>query len=157
MSRIEYSISEVAKKMNVAVSTVRYYNNIGLLQNVKKNKSGNRVFTEEDIETIRVIQYLKKSGMQLTEIKEFMNWCREGDSSIEKRLMLFKKQKENVLSEIERLQETLNLIKYKEWYYTRASKDGTEQYVKNIPLEEMPKEIQEEFKKCHCSKNIGRR
>lgn len=147
---MEYSISEVAEKMNVTIPTLRYYDNMGLLQNLKKNKSGNRVFTEEDIETIRVIQYLKKSGMQLTEIKEFMNWCQEGDSSIEKRLNLFKKQKENVLSEIERLQETLNLIKYKEWYYTKALNDRTEQYVKNMPLEEMPKEIQEEFKKCHC-------
>lgn len=147
---MEYSISEVAEKMNVTIPTLRYYDKLGLLQNLKKNKSGNRVFTEEDIETIRVIQYLKKSGMQLTEIKVFMDWCQEGDSSLEKRLNLFKKQKEKVLSEIARLQETLNLIKYKEWYYTKALKDGTEQYVKNMPLEEMPKEVQEEFKKCHC-------
>lgn len=49
-----------------------------------------------------------------------------------------------------RLQETLNLITYKEWYYTKALNDGTERIVKNMPLEEMPKEIQEEFKKCHC-------
>ncbi len=76
MSILEYSISEVAKKMKVTIPTLRYYDNIGLLQNLKKNQAGNRVFTEEDIETIRVIQYLKKSGLQLIEIKEFMNWCR---------------------------------------------------------------------------------
>ena len=147
---MEYSISEVAKKMNVPISTLRYYDNMGLLQKLKKNKAGNRVFTEEDIEMIRVIQYLKKSGMQLIEIKEFMNWCQEGDSTIEKRLNLFKKQKENVLLEIARLQETLNLIEYKEWYYTQAFNEGTEKHVKNITLEKMPKEVQEEFKKCHC-------
>lgn len=147
---MEYSISEVAEKMKVTIPTLRYYDNIGLLQNLKKNVAGNRVFSEEDIETVRVIQYLKKSGMQLTEIKEFMNWCHQGDITIEKRLNLFKKQKENVLEEIARLQETLNLIEYKEWYYSKALKDGTEQYVKNMPLEEMPPEIQEEFKKCHC-------
>lgn len=147
---MEYSISEVAEKMKVTISTLRYYDNIGLLQNLKKNKAGNRVFSEEDIETIRVIQYLKKSGMQLIEIKEFMNWCKEGDSTLDKRLNLFTKQKEIVVSEIARLQETLNLIKYKEWYYTQAVKDGTEQNIKNMPLEKMPKEVQEEFKKCHC-------
>lgn len=147
---MEYSISEVAEKMNITISTLRYYDNIGLLKTLKKNNSGNRVFTEENIEAIRVIQYLKKSGMQLTEIREFMEWCQKGDSTIEKRLNLFKKQKENVLSEISRLQETLNLIKFKEWYYTKALNDGTEKYVKNMPLEEMPKEVQEEFKKCHC-------
>ena len=147
---MEYFISEVKKKMNITISTLRYYDNIGLLKTLKKNNSGNRVFTEENIEAIRVIQYLKKSGMQLTEIREFMEWCQKGDSTIEKRLNLFKKQKENVLSEISRLQETLNLIKFKEWYYTKALNDGTEKYVKNMPLEEMPKEVQEEFKKCHC-------
>ena len=147
---MEYSISEVAEKMNLTIPTLRYYDNIGLLQKLKKDKSGNRIFTEEDIETVRVIQYLKKSGMQLNEIREFMDWCQQGDSTIEKRLNLFKKQKENVLSEIARLQETLNLIQYKEWYYTKALNDGTEKYVKNMSLEEMPKEIQEEFKKCHC-------
>lgn len=130
VSILEYSISEVAEKMNVTIPTLRYYDKMGLLQNLKKNKSG--------------------TGMQLTEIKEFMNWCQQGDSTIERRLNLFKKQKENVLSEIARLQETLNLIEYKEWYYTKALNDGTEQYVKNMPLEEMPKEVQEEFKKCHC-------
>ena len=147
---MEYFISEVAEKMNITISTLRYYDNTGLLKTLKKNNSGNRVFTEENIEAIRVIQYLKKSGMQLTEIREFMEWCQKGDSTIEKRLNLFKKQKENVLSEISRLQETLNLIKFKEWYYTKALNDGTEKYVKNMPLEEMPKEVQEEFKKCHC-------
>ena len=147
---MECSISELAKKMNVTIPTVRYYDNIGLFKKLKKNKSGNRIFTEEDIETLRVIQYLKKSGMQLTEIREFMEWCQEGDSTIEKRLNLFKRQKENVLSEMAKLQETLNLIQYKEWYYSKALNDGTEKYVKNMPLEEMPKEVQEEFKKCHC-------
>ncbi len=147
---MEYSISEVAEKMNITIPTLRYYDNIGLFQKLKKNKAGNRVFTKEDIETIRVIKYLKKSGMQLNEIKEFMDWCQKGDSTIEKRLNLFKKQKEQVLFEMAKLQETLNLIQYKEWYYTKALNDGTEQYVKNMPLEEMPKEIQEEYKKCHC-------
>ena len=147
---MECSITEVAKKMNVTIPTLRYYDNIGLFKKLKKNKSGNRIFTEEDIETLRVIQYLKKSGMQLTEIREFMEWCQEGDSTIEKRLNLFKRQKENVLSVMAKLQETLNLIQYKEWYYSKALNDGTEKYVKNMPLEEMPKEVQEEFKKCHC-------
>lgn len=147
---MEYSISEVAKMMNVTIPTLRYYDNIGLLKKLKKNNSGNRVFTEDDVETIRVIQYLKRSGMQLTEIREFMEWCQKGDSTLEKRLNLFKKQKQNVLSEMARLQETLNLINFKEWYYTKALNDGTEKYVKNMPLEEMPKKVQEEFKKCHC-------
>lgn len=136
--------------MKINVSTLRYYDNIGLFQKLKKDNAGNRVFTEEDIEVLRIIQYLKKSGMQLTEIKEFMNWCKQGDSTLEKRLNLFKKQKEKVLQQISELQETLNLIEFKEWYYTKAVEEGTEKNVKNMPLDKMPKDIQEEFRNCHC-------
>lgn len=67
-----YSISEVAKKMEITIPTLRYYDNLGLFPNLKKNKSGNRVFFDEDIEVVRIIKYLKKSGIQLTEIKEFI-------------------------------------------------------------------------------------
>ena len=52
---MEFSISEVAEKMNVTVPTLRYYDNIGLFKNLKKNKAGNRVFTEE-VEALKVIQ-----------------------------------------------------------------------------------------------------
>lgn len=147
---MEFSISEVARKMNLTISTLRYYDSLGLLPNLKKNNAGNRIFTDEDIEVIRIIQYLKKSGMQLNEIKEFMEWCKMGDSTLKKRLNLFKKQKEKVVNQIKELQTTLSLIEFKEWYYTKAMEDGTEKNVKNMPLNKMPKDIQEEFKNCHC-------
>lgn len=145
-----YSISDVAKKMKITIPTLRYYDNLGLFPNLKKNKSGNRVFSEEDIEVVRIIKYLKKSGMQLTEIKEFMEWCKKGDSTLDKRLNLFKSQKEKVLKQMNELQETLDLIEFKEWYYLKAIKDGTESIVKNTPLNQIPKELQEKFKNCHC-------
>lgn len=145
-----YSISEVAKKMKTTIPTLRYYDNLGLFPNLKKNKSGNRVFSEEDIEVVRIIKYLKKSGMQLTEIKEFMEWCKRGDSTLDKRLNLFKSQKQKVLKQMSELQETLDLIEFKEWYYSKAIIDGTESIVKNTPLNQIPKELQEKFKNCHC-------
>ena len=52
VSILEYSISEVSEKMNVTIPTLRYYDNIGLLQKLKKNKSGNRVFTEEYVKNM---------------------------------------------------------------------------------------------------------
>lgn len=136
--------------MQLNVSTLRYYDNIGLFKKLKKDDAGNRTFSEEDIEVLRIIQYLKRAGMQLIEIKQFMTWCKQGDSTLEKRLNLFKKQKEKVEQQIKELQKTLSLIEFKEWYYSNAVKDGTEKNVKNMPLEKMPKEIQKEFKNCHC-------
>ena len=145
-----YSISEVAKKMEITIPTLRYYDSLGLFPNLQKNKSGNRVFSEEDIEVIRIIKCLKKSGMQLTEIKEFIGWCKEGDSTLDKRLNLFKSQKEKVMKKMNELQKTLDLIEFKEWYYSKAIKDGTESIVKNTPLNQMPEELQNKYKNSHC-------
>lgn len=127
---LEYSISEIAKKMKINVSTLRYYDNIGLFHKLKKDKVGNRIFTEEDIEVLRIIQYLKKSGMQLVEIKEFMNWCKQSDSTLVNRLDLFKKQKEKVLQQINELQKTLSLIEFKEWYYAKLLKKKQKKILK---------------------------
>ena len=103
-------------------------------------------FTQK-LPTANSVTYVGKG--KLEEIKEYINWCKEGDSTILKRLELFKKQKENVLKQMKQLEETLNLINFKEWYYTQALNDGTEINVKNIDLDKMPKNVQEEFKKCH--------
>ena len=85
-------ISEISKITNLPISTLRYYDKHGLLRNLKRNKSGTRVFDEKDLETLRIINCLKTSGMKINEIKKFMDWCSIGDSTIEKRLNMFYEQ-----------------------------------------------------------------
>ena len=80
--------------------------------------------------------------MKIKDIKKFMEWYQEGDSSIDKRLKLFQEQEQILKKEIQKLQKSLSLIQYKEWYYTKAKKDKTENLVKNLPKEKLPKEIQ---------------
>lgn len=146
---MEYSISQVAREFGLQVSTLRYYDNIGLFTNLKKDSAGNRVFTEQDKDVIQFVLYLKKSGMQLTQIKEYIEWMHEGDSTIEKRLNMFKEQKKKVLKDMEKLKETLSLLEFKEWYYTKALEDGTEENVKKLTLEDMPEKVKKEYLKCH--------
>ena len=73
----------------------------------------------------------------------------EGDSTIEKRLNMFKEQKKKVLKDMEKLKETLSLLEFKEWYYTKALEDGTESKVKKLTLEDMPEKVKKEYLKCH--------
>lgn len=146
---MEYSISQVAREFGLQVSTLRYYDNIGFFTNLKKDSAGNRVFTEQDKDVIQFVLYLKKSGMQLTQIKEYIEWMHEGDSTIEKRLNMFKEQKKKVLKDMEKLKETLSLLEFKEWYYTKALEDGTEENVKKLTLEDMPEKVKKEYLKCH--------
>lgn len=143
---MELSISEVSKLTGLSISKLRYYDEHGLIPNIKRTESGLRKFNAENIEPLNVIECLKNSGMQLKEIKEFMNWCKQGDKTIDKRLNMFNEQK-NVLEQIERLNKSLDFIHFKQWYYSTAQKHNSIDFVKNMNFEDMPSEIQNLYKK----------
>lgn len=144
-----YSIGEVAKMFNISISTLRFYDKEGLFLNLEKTSSGVRKFNDKNIESLRVIECLKKSGLQIKDIKNFMYLCSLGDETIKERLDLFLKQKENVENKIKELENSLNMINFKCWYYSEAMKDKTEKRVKNITLNDMPKEIKNYYENAH--------
>ena len=83
------------------------------------------------------------------DIKNFMYLCSLGDETIKERLELFLKQKENVENKIKELENSLNMINFKCWYYSEAMKDKTEKRVKKITLNDMPEEIKNYYEKAH--------
>ena len=144
-----YNIGEVAKMLNISISTLRYYDKEGLLLDLERDKSGIRKFSDKNIQALKVIECLKKSGLQIKEIKEFMYWCSLGDQTIINRKNMFFKQRENVIKQIKELESTLNMINYKCWYYSKALEDGTEKRVKNITLNDIPDEIKKYYIEAH--------
>lgn len=143
-----YSIGQVSEIFQLPISTIRYYDKEGLLPNLKRANSGVRQFDEDAIEAIRVIECLKKAGTPIKDIKKFMVWCEQGPSTYEKRLKLFEDQKKNVEKEIKELEDTLNMISFKCWYYQEAVKQGNEQFTEGIP-EKLPDNIKENYFKAH--------
>ena len=144
-----HNIGEVSKMLNISISTLRYYDKEGLLLELERDKSGIRKFSEKNIQALKVIECLKKSGLQIKEIKEFMYWCSLGDQTILNRKNMFFKQRENVIKQIKELESTLNMLNYKCWYYTKALEDGTEKRVKNITLNDIPDEIKKYYIEAH--------
>lgn len=144
-----YSIGEISEMFHLPIPTLRFYDKEGLLLDLERDSSGIRKFNDKTIEALRVIECLKKSGMQIKEIKEFMHWCSLGDKTIAKRKTMFLNQKENIEQEIKELEKALNMIKYKCWYYDEALKDGTEKRVKNITPNQIPSEIKTYYDKAH--------
>ncbi len=120
-----YTVGEIAKKLNVAPSTLRYYDKAGLLPFEERYDSGRRMFKDSDMEGLRVIECLKRTGMPIKDIKVFMALCQLGDATISERLALIDKQREIVLEQQKQLQETLDTLNYKHWYYETAAKAGT--------------------------------
>ena len=69
-----YSIGQVAEMFGLPISTLRYYDKQGLFPNMERS-SGIRRFSEKEIEALRIIECLKKTGMEIKDIKQFMEWC----------------------------------------------------------------------------------
>lgn len=121
-----YSIGEVAKQTGIAISTLRYYDREGMFPEMTRSQGGIRAFSEKELATLKVIECLKTSGLSIKEIKEFLRWCQEGDTSLQDRRDLFYNRLEAVEQQIAELQKTLQLLKYKCWYYDTALAKGTE-------------------------------
>lgn len=143
-----YTIGQVSEFFHLPISTLRYYDKEGLFPGMER-ASGIRRFGEKELEALRVIECLKKSGMEIKDIKQFMEWCTKGSSTYPKRQELFLKQKEAVENEISRMEKVLAMIRYKCWYYEQAIKDGGEERLAAMIPEHLPDEIKGIYQHAH--------
>ena len=135
-----YTIGQVSEMFGLPVSTLRYYDKEGLFPSMQR-QSGIRQFGEAEVEALRVIECLKASGLEIREIKRFMDWCMEGPSTYVKRKELFEARKAAVEAEMAQLQKTLDMVKFKCWYYETAIKDGSEDRLKEMIPDSLPSDI----------------
>ena len=144
-----YTIGQVAEMFGLPISTLRYYDKQGLFPNMER-VSGIRKFSEAEIEALRVIECLKKAGMEIKDIRQFMDWCAEGSSTYPQRKKLFEMQKAHMEEEIARMNRTLDMLKFKCWYYEQATKDGSEDRLKVLIPDRLPEEIRKAYENAHC-------
>ena len=148
-----YTIGDVSERTGLPAPTLRYYDKEGLLPFVNRGNGGIRKFQETDLEWLRLIECLKASGLQIKDIKRYIDLFIRGDSTIEERRQMFYTQRENVKREIELLQSTLDLLTYKCWYYDTATELGSTEAVKNLSEDQIPshiKKIKAKMKRFHC-------
>lgn len=136
-----YTVGEAAKILNISPSALRYYDKEGLLPFVGRSSGGIRMFKEEDFDWLFIIECLKKSGLAIKDIKKYIDMTVKGDETIDKRLEMFQKQREKVIKQMNELQETLDTLEYKCWYYETAKEKGSIEAVKNIPDTELPEKL----------------
>ena len=138
-----YTVGEMAKRLGVAPSTLRYYDQEGLLPFGERSSGGIRVFKDSDYAWLQIIECLKKTGMKLQDIKIFVEMAMQGDETIEARLELIVKQKETVKAQIAEMEETLKMLEFKEWYYATAKELGTTEVLESMSTEELPEQFRE--------------
>jgi DNA-binding transcriptional MerR regulator len=117
-----YTIKQVSEKVKLTVHTLRFYDKEGLLPFVQRNNSGIRIFTESDVEWLSLICCLKNTGMPLKQIKEYIQWCFDGETTLENRRKMLVEHRSIVIKQISELQHNLETINYKISHYTTIGK-----------------------------------
>lgn len=129
-----YTIGEAAKALNLTPYTLRYYDKEGLIPFVERTPSGIRLFKESDIDALKIIECLKSTGMPIKEIKSFIDWCSEGDATLQQRFDMFMERKATVEAQMEELRKTMEVIEHKCKYYKTALEAGTEDIHKKVKI-----------------------
>ncbi|MGG5373116.1 MerR family transcriptional regulator [Enterococcus sp. AZ196] len=116
---MSYKISDISKKTGLSAYTLRFYDQKGLLPFVARDEHGRRYFDEKDLEYLSIITCLKNTGMQLNDIKQFVEWSMAGDPTYENRLNFFTEHKKEVEKQLAQTQAYLDKIDRKIAKYSR--------------------------------------
>lgn len=106
-------IAEVSEQYAISLDTLRYYERIGLLQPVNRNKSGIRDYSEIDLKRIEFIKCMRSAGLPIEVLVEYVDLVQQGDKTIEARKEILKEQREQLLVRIKEIQKTLDVLDYK--------------------------------------------
>lgn len=113
------SIGEAAAELDIPDSTIRYYEKMGLLPLIERDKAGRRIFSEDQMALLGTVMCLKNTHMPISDIKQYVDWIVEGESTLERRLEMMNRHKQAVLDEIALMTESLKGIDYKIDRYAR--------------------------------------
>ena len=130
-----YSMKQACKLTGLNYETLKFYCNEGLVPNVKRDTRNYRVFDDHDIKWIESLTCLKNCGMTIQEMKEYLDLCLQGQSTIVKRKEILNKKREMLLESMEKLQNAVDYIDWKQSYYEDVL-NGKVEYHSNLIKEE---------------------
>jgi DNA-binding transcriptional MerR regulator len=113
---LKYSIGEFSKIVGVSEHTLRYYEKEGLIK-VNRDENNVRVYSDKDKLWVETLLHLKKSGMSLKDMKQFIMWGYMGDETMEERLALLKNHRKKVVEEFEKIRQSLEFLDTKINFY----------------------------------------
>jgi DNA-binding transcriptional MerR regulator len=106
-------ISEVSEQCGISSDTLRYYERIGLIPPVNRNKSGIRDYSELDVRRVEFIKCMRSAGLPIDALIEYYGLVQQGDQTIEARKEILTEHREQLVAKMEEMQKTLDLLDYK--------------------------------------------
>ena len=112
-----YTMKETCEQTGLTYETLKFYCNQGLVPNVKRDKNNHRIFNEKDISWIKSLNCLKNCGLTISEMKEYIELCRQGESTILERKEILHIKQKAIYEQMKLLQESIDYIDWKQSFY----------------------------------------
>lgn len=116
-----YAPQEAASRTGFSLDTLRYYERIGLLDDVERTSGGRRTYRDDHLEWLGILHCLRRTGMPVREMRRYAELAREGPQTEAERLEIFEEHRRSVLAVIDDLREAVGVVEGKIAYYRRES------------------------------------
>lgn len=126
-----FSMKQACEQTNLPYETLKFYCNQGLIPNVKRNSNNYRIFDENDIAWINNLNCLRNCGMSISEMKDYIKLCLEGESTIPKRKEILAIKRQSLLEQQKLIQESIDYIDWKQGFYDDVL-SGKIEYISNL-------------------------
>lgn len=126
-----YSMKQACEQVNLPYETLKFYCNEGLVPNVKRDRNNRRVFDDRDIAWISSLVCLKRCGMSIHEMKDYLALCLEGEASIPQRKEMLAAKRAALVSQLAEVQASIDYIDWKQSFYDDVVA-GRTPYVSNL-------------------------
>lgn len=126
-----YSMKQTCDKTGLTYDTLKFYCNEGLIPNVKRDKNNYRIFDDNDIAWINSLSCLKNCGMSITEMKEYLDLCLKGESTIPERKEILDAKLKELQNKIQEIQKSIDYINWKHKFYDDVL-SGKVKYYSNL-------------------------
>lgn len=113
-------IAEVSERFDISSDTLRYYERVGLIPPVNRTNSGIRDYNDLDARRVEFVKCMRKAGLPVEVLIEYMELVQQGDSTVEARKDILKNQRVQVAARLEEMQKTLDLLDHKIEVYEKA-------------------------------------
>lgn len=103
-------ISEASEQSGISSDTLRYYERIGLIPPVNRNKSGIREYTALDLRRVEFIKCMRSTGLPIEVLIEYYGLVQQGEQTIEARKEILIEQRAQLVAKMAEIQKTIGLV-----------------------------------------------
>ena len=107
------TIAEVSKKYGLTADTLRYYERVGLIPKVNRNKNGIRNYTEQDCRNVEFIKCMRRAGLPIEVLIEYVTLLQQGDETVEARRDILIEQRKELVKKMKEIKTTIDRLDYK--------------------------------------------